>query len=50
MREYEVIHWALATLVGADQLRSDEPPWVDIKRASLQEYRSELLLAAVPEQ
>ena len=37
-------------LVGADQLRGNEPPWVDAKRASLQELRSELLLAAAPEQ
>jgi hypothetical protein len=33
-------------LIGAGQLRGDETPWVDIKRASLQELRSELLLAA----
>jgi len=49
-REYEVTLVARAILVGADQLRSDETPWIDAKRASLQELRSELLLAAEPEQ
>lgn len=49
-REYEVVLAVEAMLVGADQLRSDDTPWVDAKRASLQELRSELLLAAAPEQ
>lgn len=49
-REYEVVPVVEAMLVGADQLRSDETPWVDAKRARLQGLRSELLLAAAPEQ
>lgn len=43
-------HVVEAMLVGADQLKGKETPWVDAKRASLKGLRSELYLVAAPDQ